>query len=673
MIKRRTVLGGLAVSGLAATGFTRVAEAGPLAPRQLRPAQVVTDLPPEDLAEGEITFSTGFEDASEDWYLTDQASRTTDNPYAGDHALTIAREDASVYLTSQTELPFVPGTEYVLQARMRAENLSRTDSADGARMALEAYDAAGKWIYGRYGKGIQTEDWAFQELVFAPTAVVSGLRLTLFLTTGVTGAAYFDEVVVREAAPAPFATALISPSYRGLVIPGDHDEVRLQARLGLTEEALAKYRLRIELVSGSTVVTADEGPAEADTVFTHPATGLAAGDYQVRIALLDAAGAEVATDSWPITVLADGDPLPQRWVDRHGRLHHTADGVDELELPLGFFTSGHPVEHMELLQGTAFTNVMSYGEPTQAALDLYAEHGLQVIGSIKDCFFGEPYCPPEITSVADEVPYITALVEQYKDHPALLAWYIQDERDPKIYGDRLMDHYAAVVAADPDHPVLAVDYRRPPAHIQMRATDAFGVDNYPITGTPTNKLEQAGALAADARANLPHRMMWHVPQSFGWSAYPPSVGRPPTTEELRSMCWQYICSGATGLLLYSLHNMDDMVGDLTLEEAFGRAQTVADEIVERRDLILSVEQPPQVSATENRKVFWTTRTLGGRGHLIVVSADQFEPQEITFTAPGAVVVSSSTGRRLVPEADSSFTVTLDPLQVQWLEFPLRRG
>lgn len=671
MLGRRTLLGtALAAGGAAAAGLTVPAWAAPHR-GPTRPAREVGDgIPAEDRAEGAVVFSTSFEDAEETWYLNDQTSRSTTSPVTGSYVMHVHRTDPTVYLTSQTVLPYVSGTEYVLTAQLRAENLSRTDSRDGARMALEAYDANGRWIYGRYGASIQDAEWVEQVITFAPTAIVTELRLTLFLGKDVSGDAWFDDVVVREKAPPPFATALVTPSHRGLLVPGDHDEVRLVTRPGLRPEALPRYRVRVTLADATgTVVARDEVAADTELVFTHPADELAPGSHVVRAELLDDTGAVVAEDAWPVEKLGPDDTVPQRWIDRHGRLRHG----ETVHFPLGFYSSGVQESHLQLLQGSSFNCLLPYGEPRLEWLDLAQQYGIDVVGSLKDIFHGEPYAPDELTSEDDEVPYLQDLVRRLKDHPAVLAWYIQDERDPDTYGDRLMAHHAGLVEVDPDHPAVAVDYRRPPAHIQMRATDAFGVDSYPVTGSDTNHLEQPAALASAAREALPHRMMWHVVQSFGWSAYPPAEGRPPTTDELRSMAWQYICHGATGLLFYSLHNMDDGVGGLPLEEVFARAEVVGAEIIARRGLILSVEPPPEVTATGgDGLVSWTVRRHDGRGHLVVVSADPHSAHEVTFTLPGATVLRSSTGRRLDAAADGTVSVTVEPLQVQWLEFPLRR-
>ncbi len=65
-------------------------------------------------------------------------------------------------------------------------------------------------------------------------------------------------------------------------------------------------------------------------------------------------------------------------------------------------------------------------------MDLADQCGLKVIYSIKDWYFGLRYCPPDIRSVADEEPKIRERVRAFRDHPALLAWYLNDELPPLV-------------------------------------------------------------------------------------------------------------------------------------------------------------------------------------------------------------------------------------------------
>ena len=54
--------------------------------------------------------------------------------------------------------------------------------------------------------------------------------------------------------------------------------------------------------------------------------------------------------------------------------------------------------------------------------------------------------------------------------------------------------------------------------------------------------------------------MWQVPQAHNWANYAKTDAerrgaRTPTCEEKRSMAWQCICEGATGLVFYSWYDV----------------------------------------------------------------------------------------------------------------------
>jgi hypothetical protein len=70
---------------------------------------------------------------------------------------------------------------------------------------------------------------------------------------------------------------------------------------------------------------------------------------------------------------------------------------------------------------------MPYGSPDRQQMDLAHKPGLKVIYSIKDWYAGSQWCPPSIRTIGDEEPQVRARVREFRNHPALLAWYLNDE------------------------------------------------------------------------------------------------------------------------------------------------------------------------------------------------------------------------------------------------------
>jgi len=115
-------------------------------------------------------------------------------------------------------------------------------------------------------------------------------------------------------------------------------------------------------------------------------------------------------------------------------------------------------------------------------MDYVSSKGLKLIYSVKDYYYGTSYCPATITRVEDEVTEILKKVNLFKNHPALLGWYINDELPILSYGDRMESNYNAIVQTDYNHPVFEVDYRLTDTPSHMRVSDIYGTDNYPVQG-----------------------------------------------------------------------------------------------------------------------------------------------------------------------------------------------
>jgi hypothetical protein len=135
-------------------------------------------------------------------------------------------------------------------------------------------------------------------------------------------------------------------------------------------------------------------------------------------------------------------------------------------------------------------------------------------------------------------------INTFKDHPALLAWYISDE--PNGYNlppDSLISIYNTVKDLDPWHPVTVV-FMAP--FLQSRNySDAFDIvmaDPYPLPDLPASYVGNVTrTLSSEFNGKRP---LWIVPQAFGGGEL---WGREPTVQEIRSMTYQAIINGARGI------------------------------------------------------------------------------------------------------------------------------
>ena len=181
-------------------------------------------------------------------------------------------------------------------------------------------------------------------------------------------------------------------------------------------------------------------------------------------------------------------------------------------------------------------------------------------------------------------------IKIFRDHPALLAWYISDEpnghkTDPGI----LQQYYNIVKENDPWHPVSIVftapvmDSRR-----YSESLDIVMADPYPVPDLPVSLVgDITGQLSSEYNGRKP---VWIVPQVFGggelWS-------REPTIQEVRSMTWQSIIKGAGGIQYFVRQGQNYFPKSNATWSECGR---IAMEVAELTPWLLSDEEPPKVQS-----------------------------------------------------------------------------
>ena len=217
-------------------------------------------------------------------------------------------------------------------------------------------------------------------------------------------------------------------------------------------------------------------------------------------------------------------------------------------------------------------------------------------------------------------------INTFRDHPALLGWYISDEPSAKrITPDQLENIYKTVKEADPWHPVSIV-FMAPylTAKKYSDALDIVMADPYPIPDHPsTLPGDVADLLISEFRGKKP---VWIVPQAFGggelWS-------REPTIQEIRSMTWQSIINGATGIQYFVRQGLNYFPKSAATWSECGR---MAIEVAEVTPWLLSDEETMPVESY-SRNVIATSRVHNGK--LMVMAVNKInEPANVSFRIKG---------------------------------------
>ena len=547
----------------------------------------------------------------------------------GKASLRYVNADPKRYQLCGQKVPARPGHKYRFSVWVKTRDLAGKES--GATICLEWQDKAGKWMGGAYPAGVKgTHEWTKVEGVTRVPAEAGGCTLTCYVRQGVTGTAWFDDVEWVCAMDPALRTVLASPVYRGRITAAGPDAVRLLARLNLADYDLKAEDVRLTgeiLDAAGTVVQKARSPRlEADQAaeLVLPAKGLPVGKYTAVARLLGPGDQVLQATRHEVTRTAD-DFRPRASIDEHRRL--ILDGKPFF--PIGMYWSSIEAADLGVYADSKFNCLMPYGPPTPAQMDLAHQHGLKVIYSIKDYYAGAAWCPKFIKTEADEEPRVRETVRQFRDHPALLAWYLNDEL-PQSYLPRLEAHQRWVEGDDPHHPTWVVLYQVREVGDYLRTFDVIGSDPYPIGRRPASMA--AEWTIETFRQVECSRPLWQVPQAHHWGNYEEAdkkKGRTPTCAEKRSMAWQCICEGATGLVFYSWFDVKRNP-DVPFETQWQDLKKIAAEIDQAAPALLSVEPVPPVTVQcrpdKPRWLHWLVRNDGGRLRIFAVNNGDGEGQ-----------------------------------------------
>lgn len=594
-------------------------------------------------------------------------SQVTDPIHTGSGALQFVNPDATRYALCTQRLPLEPGKMYEFSVWVKCEDVVGEDS--GATICLEWYGADEKYLGGSYPSGIKgTQDWTqVRGLTGRVPENAARCSVACYVRKGMTGKAWWDDVEVRQWLEPPLQTMLLKPNYRGIITPGS-GPIELSAQLRLDDYDLKPAQVElvgrvIPRAGGEAVKTARVSPVTDSVKLSIPSTALPPGEYMLNVALNAKNGDRpLGTSDWRLTVLPAGD-LQKRavYIDEHNRCIVNSEPF----FPLGMYWSSINEADMKLYADSAFNCLMPYGSPDQEKLDLAHANGMKVIYSIKDIYVGTKWAPKSIQTVADERSFIEKKAEQYRDHPALLAWYLNDEL-PAHYMPSLEAHQEWMEELDPNHPTWIVLYQVGQLDLYRRTYDVLGTDPYPIPTSPARRA--ADYTIQCVQSTHGSRPIWQVPQVMNWANYKKTEEeraklRAPTYEEMRSMTWQCITEGATGLIYYSWFDLKKEPE--TFDRRWDETKRVAAEVKQWIPMLLSIEPAPQITTADHEWLHWTTRKVGEKVYLFAVNdEDQAHEANFSLQKPPKRVTC---GAEAVSLKGSAWTAQFQPFELKVFE------
>jgi hypothetical protein len=219
-------------------------------------------------------------------------------------------------------------------------------------------------------------------------------------------------------------------------------------------------------------------------------------------------------------------------------------------------------------------------------------------------------------------------IKTFRDHPALLGWYISDEpTGNNISPESLEEIYQTVKNNDPWHPVSIV-FMAPflSSKKYINAVDIVMADPYPVPDMPVTLIgDVAGQLKTEYNGKRP---VWIVPQTFGGGEW---WSREPTIQEMRTMIYQGIIKGARGIQFFVRQGLNLFPKSTA---TWGECGKMAIEIAELTPWLLSDEETiPVQSGSQN--ILVTSAIHNGQLMIMAVNKTN-SPQRADFFISGVI-------------------------------------
>jgi hypothetical protein len=220
------------------------------------------------------------------------------------------------------------------------------------------------------------------------------------------------------------------------------------------------------------------------------------------------------------------------------------------------------------------------------------------------------------------------VVGELGKHPAVMAWYIDDEVISPDMWQGVMDSFRNTRATDPWHPTYSVHYDYGALDRYAQACDAIGTDPYVLCG---DIAEAAHNWHTSRDLIGPEKPFWAVVQCFGggYETSNPIDTREPTYQEERAATMAAIAEGSTGIIYYCYHSLQRSP---RFEERFAELDRIAAE-VQGLVPIIALPNAAEPVVVEEGKLSAITKQGKGTLHVILASTQRAD-QDVVLRLPG---------------------------------------
>jgi hypothetical protein len=293
-----------------------------------------------------------------------------------------------------------------------------------------------------------------------------------------------------------------------------------------------------------------------------------------------------------------------------------ADGMPFF--PFGFYCGGnvlglanevtHGFTHMAPYQ----SNLPETFAERKAYMDRCAQVGLRVQYSVNS-LIGSGHNGARGLPLSEEEKWeiLKKEIIAFRDHPALLAWYINDEPDGQGRPPALLEKaYQLVHELDPYHPVSIVFMLPSKFSLYRGGMDIAMTDPYPIPGPVSMVEEFVKQMNLDYRHE---KSVWLVPQAFGGQEM---WAREPTPKEIRVMTYLGLVNGVKGIQYYT-----HAPGNLNPQSvsAWSACSDMAVEVQQMASFLLSDETAPLINSSDSQTL---VKSFLHNGDLLILAVNK---------------------------------------------------
>ena len=224
-----------------------------------------------------------------------------------------------------------------------------------------------------------------------------------------------------------------------------------------------------------------------------------------------------------------------------------------LDIPVGFYACRiDDLQSLELEAANGFNAVTPYQDNAKKSLkarkafmDRCAALGIQVNYNVCGLAGGGGPQPFRMDGLSkqEKLDLLKKEIESFRDHPALLSWYMADEPDGRnIPADSLIDFYNLIKELDPYHPVSLLLSSPRNAEQFKKVCDIVIVAPKPVP--QGNMLEVKDYTVITKNQVLYEKPLWIAPQVYGGNE---GLKREPDAREIRVMTYLGVIYGASGI------------------------------------------------------------------------------------------------------------------------------